>query len=107
MKCKLFAKIRELLEKRRHWKIEPLIYRLNSLLIGWLNYFSISKVTHIWETIKVIKKHLDYKLFKWMKSKGRKAHRKLRQRPYENLVKFYGLLDIEKYARLKTLAKAQ
>jgi RNA-directed DNA polymerase len=77
------------------------------LLIGWLNYFSISKVTHIWETIKVIKKHLDYKLFKWMKSKGRKAHRKLRQRPYENLVKFYGLLDIEKYARLKTLAKAQ
>ena len=42
-----------------------------------------------------------------MKSKGRKAHRKLRQRPYANLVKFYRLLDIEKYARLKTLAKAQ
>ena len=42
-----------------------------------------------------------------MKGKGRKAHRKLRQRPYENLVKSYGLLDIEKYARLKTLAKAE
>ncbi len=42
-----------------------------------------------------------------MKSKGRKAHRKLRQRPYENLGCFYGLLDIEKYARLKTHAKAQ
>ena len=36
-----------------------------------------------------------------------KAHRELDQRPYENLVKFYRLLDIEKYARLKTLAKAQ
>jgi RNA-directed DNA polymerase len=106
-RSKLYANIREMFSKRRHWTIEWIVWKLNQLLIGWLNYFSISKVTHIWETIKVIKKHLDYKLFKWMKSKGRKAHRKLRQRPYENLVKFYGLLDIEKYARLKTLAKAQ
>jgi len=69
--------------------------------------FFLSKVTHIWDTVNAIKKHLSYKLFKWMKSKGRKAHRKLRQRPYDNLVHLYGLLDIEKYERLKTLAKAQ
>lgn len=106
-RSKLYSKLRELLGKRRHWTIEWIVWKVNQLLIGWLNYFSISKVTHIWETIKVIKLHLDYKLFKWMKSKGRKAHRKLRQRPYANLVKFYRLLDIEKYARLKTLAKAQ
>jgi group II intron reverse transcriptase/maturase len=106
-RSKLFGKLRELLAKRRHWTIEWIVWKVNQLLIGWLNYYSISKVTHIWETIKVIKLHLDYKLFKWMKSKGRKAHRKLRQRPYANLVKFYRLLDIEKYARLKTLAKAQ
>jgi len=106
-RSKLFANIRELLAKRRHWKIEPLLYKLNSLLIGWLNYFSISKVTHIWETIKVIIKHLDYKLFKWLKSKGRKAHKSLRQRPYSTFVQSKRLLDLEKYARLKTLAKAQ
>jgi len=106
-RSKLYAKLRDLLSKRRHWTIEWIVWKLNKLLMGWLNYYSISKVTHIWETIKVIKKHLDYKLFKWMKSKGRKAHRKLRQRPYENLIKFYRMLDIEKYARLKTLAKAQ
>ena len=106
-RSKLFAKICELLSKRRHWKIEPLIYKLNELLIGWLNYFSISKVTHIWETIKVIIKHLDYKLFKWLKSKGRKAHKELRQHPYSTFVEGKGLLDLEKYARLKTLAKAQ
>ena len=106
-RSKLFTQIRELLRKRRHWKIEPLIYKLNSLLIGWLNYFSISKVTHIWETVKVIIKHLDYKLFKWLKSKGRKAHKQLRQRPYSIFVSDKGLLDLEKYARLKTLAKAQ
>jgi len=106
-RSKLYAHLRELFAKRRHWTIEWIVWKLNQTLIGWLNYYSISKVTHIWETIKVIRKHLDYKLFKWMKSKGRKAHRKLRQRPYANLIKFYGLLDIEKYARLKTLAKAQ
>ena len=106
-RSKLFTKIRELLSKRRHWKIESLVYKLNELLIGWLNYFSISKVSHIWETINVIRRHLNYKLFKWLKSKGRKAHKSLRQRPYSNLVKYKGLLDIDKYARLKTLAKAQ
>jgi group II intron reverse transcriptase/maturase len=106
-RSKLFTRIRELLRKRRHWKIAPLMYKLNSLLIGWLNYFSISKVTHIWETVKIIIKQLDYKLFKWLKSKGRKAHKQLRQRPYNTFVKSKGLLDLEKYARLKTLAKAQ
>ncbi|WP_348970610.1 group II intron maturase-specific domain-containing protein [Chondrinema litorale] len=106
-RSKLFCKLRELLSKRRHWRMEWIVWKINRLLIGWLNYFSISKVTHVWETVKIIKLHLSYKLFKWMKSKGRKAHRKLRQRPYENLVKSYGLLDIEKYARLKTLAKAE
>ncbi len=104
---KLFANIRELMAKRRHWSIGAMLYKLNSLLIGWLNYFSVSKVPHIWETIKVIIKHLDYKLFKWLKSKGRKAHKSLRQRPYSTFVQNKRLLDLEKYARLKTLAKAQ
>ncbi|WP_017730590.1 group II intron reverse transcriptase/maturase [Nafulsella turpanensis] len=104
---KLFSHIRELLAKRRHWKIEPMVYKLNEVLIGWLNYFSISKVTHIWETINTIIPHLDFKLYKWLKSKGRKAHKSLRQRPYNNLVKHKNLLDLGKYARLKSLAKAQ
>lgn len=41
------------------------------------------------------------KLYKWLKSKGRKAHKTLRQRPFDNLVKYKHLLDIEKYASLK------
>jgi len=105
-RSKLYAAISECLRKRRHWKIEPMVYKLNEILIGWLNYYSITKVTHIWDTVSQIKWHLDYKLYKWLKSKGRKAHKALRQRPFDNLVKYKNLLDIEKYASLKFHAKA-
>jgi RNA-directed DNA polymerase len=105
-RSRLYGAIRELLAKVGHWTIEAMVQRLGQLLLGWLNYFSITKVSHIWDTVKQLKMHLDYKLFKWLKRKGRSAHRSLRQRPYENLVRYKNLLDIEKYARLKTLAHA-
>jgi hypothetical protein len=54
----------------------------------------------------MLRKHLDYKLYNWLKGKGRRAHKSLRQRPYRYLVSHKHLLDLEKYARLKTLANA-
>jgi RNA-directed DNA polymerase len=105
-RSKLYGSIRELLGRVANWTIETMVPRLGELLLGWLNYFSITKVSHIWDTVKQLKTHLDYKLYKWLKRKGRSAHRSIRQRPYEYLVRFKNLLDIEKYARFKTLAKA-
>ena len=105
-RSKLYGSIRELLGRVSNWRIEAMVPRLGELLLGWLNYFSITKVSHIWDTVKQLKTHLDYKLYKWLKRKGRSAHRSIRQRPYEYLVRCKSLLDIEKYARLKTLAKA-
>ncbi|WPP53637.1 group II intron reverse transcriptase/maturase [Catalinimonas niigatensis] len=103
-RSKLFTKIRELLAKRRHWKIEWVVYKLNELLIGWLNYFSINKVAYIWGTVRVMVRHLNYKLYKWLKNKGRQAHKSLRQRPYRNLVAYKNLLDLDRIAEAKVCA---
>ncbi|MFL1896372.1 group II intron maturase-specific domain-containing protein [Aquimarina sp. 2-A2] len=38
-RSKLFAKLGELFNKRRHWSIAWIVWKLNQTLIGWLNYF--------------------------------------------------------------------
>ena len=107
-RSKLFTNLRETLRTRGHWTIEWIVYKLNSILRGWLNYFVIPKVSYISETARILRQHLEYKLYKWLKGKGRQAHRKLRQRPYDILVKYKGLLDIEKYVRQQSqLVKAK
>lgn len=107
-RSKLFTTIRETLRTRGHWTIDWIVYKLNPILRGWLNYFVIPKVSHVSETAKIVRYHLDYKLYKWLREKGRQAHRMLRQRPYDNLVKYKGLLDIEKYVRQQSqLVKAK
>ncbi len=101
-RSKLFATIRDTLRTRGHWTTEWIVCKLNPILRGWLNYFVIPKVSYVSDTARLIRYHLDYKLYKWLKEKGRRAHRTLRQSPYDTLVKHKGLLDIAKYVRQRS-----
>ena len=107
-RSKLFSTIRELLRTRGHWTIERIIYKLNEVLRGWMNYFVIAGVSYVAATARVLVQHLGYKLYKWLKGKGRQSHRMLRQHPYDILVKHKGLLDIVNYVRMHSqLVKAK
>ena len=103
---KLYLNIRQYLRSRGHWNAHKMVAVLNKILVGWLNYFSISKVTYIWDTVNALKTHLDYKLIKWFKEKSQRHSRLFSQRAYDKLVKNYHLLNIRKYAYLKQHAKA-
>jgi RNA-directed DNA polymerase len=103
---KLNLNIRQYLRSRGHWNIHKMVAGLNKILLGWLNYFSITRVTYIWDTVNALKTHLDYKLIKWFKEKSQRHSRLFSQRAYDKLVKNYHLLNIRKYAYLKHHAKA-
>jgi RNA-directed DNA polymerase len=102
---KFNLKIREYLRARGHWHICKMVAGLNKILIGWLNYFSIPRVTYIWETAPGLIWHLGYKLYKWFREKSQRHSKFFSHRTYEKLVKNYHLLDIAKYAKLKHHAK--
>jgi RNA-directed DNA polymerase len=66
---KLYLNIRQYLRSRGHWNTNKMVAGMNKILLGWLNYFSINRVTYIWDTVNALKTHLDYKLIKWFKEK--------------------------------------
>lgn len=103
---KFYHKIREYLRNRGHWNVYKMVAGLNKILLGWLNYFSISGVSYIWDTVNALKNHLDYKLIKWFREKSQRHSKLFSQRAYDKLVKNYSLLNIRKYAYLKNHAKA-
>jgi len=103
---KLYQNIREYLRSRGHWNVHKMVAGMNKILLGWLNYFSINRVTYIWDTVNKLKTYLDYKLIKWFREKSQRHSRLFSQRAYDKLVKNYHLLNIRKYAYLKTHAKA-
>lgn len=102
---KLHTTLRDYLGNRGHWSVYKMIAGLNKILLGWLNYFSISRVTYIWDTVNRLVTHLDYKLLKWFRDKSQRNNSYFSQRVYLKLVRDYNLLNIRKYAYLKHNAK--
>ena len=104
---KFYGKIREYLSNRGHWNVHKMVAGLNKILLGWLNYFSISGVSYIWDTINALKTHLDYKLVKWFREKSQRHSRLFSHRAYDKLMSRVGFVRNSIYEKgLKKMARA-
>jgi RNA-directed DNA polymerase len=94
------AKISELTERRTTWRDEQeQVGRLNALLRGWANYFSIGSVTAAWQ---VVQEHACRRLRRWLQRK----HRRPRGRghiPDLRLYADWGLLHLYRGVRRSPL----
>ena len=96
--CKtLRNRINEFLKKSGHFPPERLTFELNMKLRGWLNYFSIKRVSYPAMSKRKLRWYLSDRINRYY---GRKSQRKSKlhnRGAFEILVNQYGLIDPSKY----------
>ncbi len=97
-KIKLISNLKSYLKVRSHLPIFVIVKGLNQKLRGWLNYFTIPKVSRMMQTCYVLKSYMKYRLKIWFKKKSQRKCRLYRRNPYDILVNHFGLQDVLKYA---------
>lgn len=97
-KRKLIVNLKAYFKVRGHLPISVIVKGLNEKLRGWLNYFTIPKISRMIQTCYVLKSYLKYRLKIWFKKKSQRKCRLYRRNPYDILVNHFGLQDVIKYA---------
>jgi len=97
--CKrIYGKIRTYLRIRSHLPINSIIPEVNSLLRGWINYYGIKGVSHMYRVLGKLRWMLDYRFYRFFRDKSQCGSRSFRQGAYVKLVSRYGLIDLTKIA---------
>jgi group II intron reverse transcriptase/maturase len=95
---KLRDKISEYLHNHGHSRIVEVVKELNSKIRGWLNYFTIEKVSYVAMSKRRLRYYLQQKLNRYFNRKSQRKSRLYRQRAFELLVQKHGLIDPIQYA---------
>jgi len=94
---KIREKVKEYLQTHGHYKAQDIAQGLNSLLRGWLNYYSIPGVSYPAMSKRRLRFYLYDRLYRYYNRKSQRKSRLYRQDAFEVLVTRYGLIDPSKY----------
>ncbi len=89
--------IREFLRKSGHYPPDKLAKELNAKLRGWINYYTIPKVSYLQKAKRDLRCYLKKKLNRYFYRKSQRKCKLYRQHAFEKLVKKYNLIDPSKY----------
>lgn len=90
---KVRENIKEFLNKNRHFAPYKVAKGLNEIIIGWINYFNIPKISYPQEAKRDLRKYLFEKLYRFYKKKSQRKCKLYRQNAFEVLVNKYKLID--------------
>ena len=94
---KIRDKVKEYLRTHGHYKAEEIANGLNSIIRGWLNYFSIPGVSYPAMSKRRLRFYLNSRLYRYFNRKSQRKSRLYRQKAFEVLVSKFGLIDPTKY----------
>jgi RNA-directed DNA polymerase len=95
---KIRAKVKDYLKTHGHCKAKDIAFGLNSIIRGWLNYFSIPGVSYPAMSKRKLRFYLSGRLYRYYNRKSQRKSRLYRQNAFEVLVARFGLIDPSKYA---------
>ncbi|MCK4817401.1 group II intron reverse transcriptase/maturase, partial [bacterium] len=87
------AKLSNFLKRSGHLSEEVLVSKLNPMIRGWLNYFSIEKVSYLRESKSKLRNHLSKRLYGYAIRKSQRNRKVRGRRLFRRLVQKYGLID--------------
>ena len=95
---KVQTKIREYLKMSGHKSSQSVAKELNAITRGWINYFTIKRVTYPAKAKRKLRYYLLKKLTRYYQRKSQRKCKLYNQGAFEILVKKYGLIDPTRYA---------
>jgi RNA-directed DNA polymerase len=94
---KIREKIKDYLKTHGHYKAIDIADGLNSIIRGWINYFSISGVSYPAMSKRKLRFYLIGSLYRYYNRKSQRKSRLYRQNAFEVLVARFGLFDPSKF----------
>jgi len=94
---KIRDKVKEYLGKHGHCRAHDVADGLNSIMRGWLNYFSIIGVSYPSMSKRRLREYLSTSLYRYYNRKSQRKSRLYGHNAFEILTAKFGLIDPSKY----------